>query len=322
MGNKNSTSVVPIIPELPGDVPVETSTTDITRDPKVDSEYRKIEKRLNSEPFVVRYYARGQHMYYHFLNQLTDQENSNLLSSEFCKHDIEGRAIKIHAENQPLLLVLLFDSESVVQEEDFTFAAFAMVTRPPYDECPQPCLKNSLYIDILCTSEKSRSEKKGYGTAMIHAIETFAKQKGFKYVELDSLDSAKGFYTKLGYNLVPMDASDPSSTDGWMRKSLELTGGSRLRLKTLRRSHKKEKKWDAVFEQDGKEKVVPFGQRGYSDFTKHKDTKRRQRYIDRHSGMGEDWKDPTTPGALSRYILWNKKTLRASLKDFKKKFHV
>ena len=100
-------------------------------------------------------------------------------------------------------------------------------------------------------------------------------------------------------------------------------GGARLRLKTLRKSHKKEKKWDAVFETaEGKTKIVPFGQRGYSDFTKHHDTKRRQRYIDRHSGMGENWKDPATPGALSRFILWNKKTLRASLKDFKQKFHV
>ena len=32
-----------------------------------------------------------------------------------------------------------------------------------------------------------------------------------------------------------------------------------MRLKTLRRSHKRDKKWDAVFEKDGKEKVVPFG---------------------------------------------------------------
>jgi len=36
-----------------------------------------------------------------------------------------------------------------------------------------------------------------------------------------------------------------------------------MRLKTLRKSHNKDKKWDAVFEKDGKEKVVPFGQKGY-----------------------------------------------------------
>ena len=96
-----------------------------------------------------------------------------------------------------------------------------------------------------------------------------------------------------------------------------------MRLKTLRRSHRPEKKWDAVFEKDnGREKVVPFGARGMSDFTKHKDTQRKKRYIQRHSGMGEHWSRPDTPGALSRWILWNKKTLKASLRDFKRKFKV
>jgi len=95
----------------------------------------------------------------------------------------------------------------------------------------------------------------------------------------------------------------------------------KLRLKTIRQSHKKEKKWDAVFvKPDGKEKVVPFGQKGYSDFTKHKDVTRRQRYLNRHSGMGEHWNKPDTPGALSKWILWNKPTFRASVADFKKRF--
>lgn len=96
----------------------------------------------------------------------------------------------------------------------------------------------------------------------------------------------------------------------------------KLRLKTIRKSHKKEKKWDAVFEKDGKEKVVPFGATGYSDFTKHKDTRRRTRYLKRHSGMGEHWNKPDTPGALSKWILWNKPTFKASVADFKKKFNL
>jgi hypothetical protein len=93
-----------------------------------------------------------------------------------------------------------------------------------------------------------------------------------------------------------------------------------LRLKTVRRSHKKEKKWDAVFEKNGREKVVPFGQKGYSDYTKHKDKTRKQRYLKRHAGMGEHWTQPDTPGALSKWILWNKPTFKASLADFKKRF--
>jgi len=96
-----------------------------------------------------------------------------------------------------------------------------------------------------------------------------------------------------------------------------------MKLKTLRKSHKPEKKFDAVFEKDnGKEKVVRFGAAGMSDYTKHKDDARKERYLKRHSGMGGHWDKPDTPGALSRWILWNKKTLKASLKDFKKRFNV
>ena len=78
-----------------------------------------------------------------------------------------------------------------------------------------------------------------------------------------------------------------------------------MRFKTLRRSRNPEKKWDAVFEKEGKEKVVSFGAKGYSDFTKHKDVTRKARYIKRHSGMGEDW---------------NKPSLKGSLRDFRKRF--
>lgn len=95
-----------------------------------------------------------------------------------------------------------------------------------------------------------------------------------------------------------------------------------MRFKTLRRSHNPEKKWDAVFEKDGKEKVVAFGAKGYSDFTKHKNTTRKARYIKRHSGMGEHWNKPDTPGALSRWILWNKPSLKGSLRDFRKRFNI
>lgn len=97
---------------------------------------------------------------------------------------------------------------------------------------------------------------------------------------------------------------------------------SRLRFKTLRRSHTKGKKFDAVFVKDGKERVVPFGAAGYSDYTKHKNVTRKARYIKRHSGMGEHWNKPDTPGALSRWVLWNKPSLSASLADFKRRFRL
>jgi hypothetical protein len=95
-----------------------------------------------------------------------------------------------------------------------------------------------------------------------------------------------------------------------------------MKLKTIRHSHRKEKKWDAVFDINGKEKIVPFGQKGYSDYTKHKDKTRKMRYLKRHSGMGEHWNKPDTPGALSKWVLWNKPTLKASITDFKRRFHL
>jgi hypothetical protein len=95
-----------------------------------------------------------------------------------------------------------------------------------------------------------------------------------------------------------------------------------VKLKTIKRSHRPDKKWDAVFEKEGKEKVVSFGAKGYSDFTKHKDVTRKARYIKRHSGMGEHWNKPDTPGALSRWILWNKPSLKGSLRDFRKRFNI
>ena len=97
----------------------------------------------------------------------------------------------------------------------------------------------------------------------------------------------------------------------------------KLRLKTIKKSHRPDKKWDAVFlRPDGTQKIQPFGQRGYSDFTKHKDATRKQRYIARHKRMHEDWKDPTRAGTLSRFILWNKPTLRASVRSYRRMFRV
>ena len=85
----------------------------------------------------------------------------------------------------------------------------------------------------------------------------------------------------------------------------------------------KNKKYKAIFydDQGKKLKTVQFGSEGMSDFTIHKDKERKQRYLDRHMKR-ENWNDPMTAGALSRYILWNKPTLDASIKDFKKKFNL
>jgi len=99
---------------------------------------------------------------------------------------------------------------------------------------------------------------------------------------------------------------------------------------TISRSSNPEKKLMAVFEDsEGKKiKTTHFGQRGADDYTKHdKDIRdeRKKLYLERHGGgtttsTKEDWKDPTTAGALSRWILWNKPSLKASFDDYKSRF--
>jgi len=70
-----------------------------------------------------------------------------------------------------------------------------------------------------------------------------------------------------------------------------------------------------------KTKTIHFGQAGASDFTISKNLEQKQRYINRHE-KNENWNNPMTAGSLSRWILWNKPTLKESIKDYKKKFNL
>ena len=65
--------------------------------------------------------------------------------------------------------------------------------------------------------------------------------------------------------------------------------------------------------------TVKFGSVDYEDYTIHKDDERKRLYIERHQ-KNENWNDPSTSGFWSRWILWNKKTFKASLSDTIKKF--
>ena len=66
-------------------------------------------------------------------------------------------------------------------------------------------------------------------------------------------------------------------------------------------------------------KTVHFGAAGYDDFTKTKDEEQKKKYLARHKAR-ENWSDPTSKGALAKYILWNKPTISASISDYKKHF--
>lgn len=71
----------------------------------------------------------------------------------------------------------------------------------------------------------------------------------------------------------------------------------------------------------GRENNIKFGAYGMSDYTQHKDIKRKELYEARHK-VREDWTDPKTAGFWSKWILWNKLSLEASLKDTLKRFNL
>lgn len=88
----------------------------------------------------------------------------------------------------------------------------------------------------------------------------------------------------------------------------------------IKKSTQPKKKYMAVFTDNGKKvKTTHFGSAGMSDFTKNKDEERKKRYLDRHR-KNENWNDYKSAGSLSRYVLWNKPTLRASIADYKRRF--
>ena len=87
----------------------------------------------------------------------------------------------------------------------------------------------------------------------------------------------------------------------------------------LKKSSRKDKKFTAVMPEFGHKHH--FGAAGMSDFTKHKDSKRKENYIKRHSKR-ENWNDIHSAGFWSKHILWNKDTLSKSIKDTEKKYNL
>lgn len=105
-----------------------------------------------------------------------------------------------------------------------------------------------------------------------------------------------------------------------------------IKLIRITRSSNPSKKFDAIFMVDGKQKKVSFGASGYRDNTLINDKSSKfylqnksdrdvvkDSYLRRHK-KNEDWTNPMTAGALSRFILWNRKSLNASIRDFKRRF--
>ena len=96
-----------------------------------------------------------------------------------------------------------------------------------------------------------------------------------------------------------------------------------IRYIKLDKSDQDKKKFVATFYDEDKKKIktTHFGSAGMSDYTINKDDARKELYLNRHKTR-ENWNDFTSAGSLSRFILWNQKTLESSLKYYMNKFNL
>ena len=97
----------------------------------------------------------------------------------------------------------------------------------------------------------------------------------------------------------------------------------------IKLSDKPDKRYMAVFyDKNKKIKTTHFGyaitdengRKKYgSTYIDHKNDDLKEAYIARHK-VNEDFNDYMSAGSLSRYILWEKKSLRDAINDYKRRF--
>ena len=87
----------------------------------------------------------------------------------------------------------------------------------------------------------------------------------------------------------------------------------------LRRSSRRDKKWMV----NVNNKTIHFGSKNMSDYTIHKDPDRKANYISRHAKR-ENWNRSGihTAGFWSKHLLWNKPSLKDSIKNIEKTFNI
>ena len=137
-----------------------------------------------------------------------------------------------------------------------------------------------------------------------------------KVVKKGCTDPLKGHRKKCVIEFIDVDASgNPINKSSFGSAKKE-----KLKLISIKKSTVSGKKYTATFERSGRKKIIHFGAAGASDFTKHKDRERRNRYIFRHH---KDLKgDPARAGYLSMFVLWNKPSLSASIADYRRRLNI
>jgi hypothetical protein len=97
----------------------------------------------------------------------------------------------------------------------------------------------------------------------------------------------------------------------------------------IKLSDRPDKRYTAIFyNREKKVKTIHFGyaitdengnKKYGSTYIDHKNDTLKDAYIARHQ-VNENFEDFMSAGSLSRYILWEKKSLREAINNFKRKF--
>jgi hypothetical protein len=166
---------------------------------------------------------------------------------------------------------------------------FRQVTEK-YESFRSRCTKTTVKVVKGCTNSAKN------GSARIKCVP--------KFIEVDE-------------NGNPLDTSNFGKG-----KSGSKSGKSKqIRLVSIKKSKASGKKYTATFETNGRTKQIHFGAAGMSDYTKHKDRARRQRYITRHKkDLGTN--NPARAGYLSMFVLWNKPSVSAGIADYRRRLGV
>lgn len=68
-------------------------------------------------------------------------------------------------------------------------------------------------------------------------------------------------------------------------------------------------------------KTVKFGQRGSRTYPDHKNRKTMLNYLKRHR-VNENWSDPYSAGALSRWVLWSDTSIKGGKQNYSHRYRI
>ena len=88
----------------------------------------------------------------------------------------------------------------------------------------------------------------------------------------------------------------------------------------ITKSKRKNKKYDLL--DNNKKYLLSFGHSQYQDYTMHKDPQRQANYLSRHGKEDHSAKNVISAAFMSRWLLWGKPSLTASIRDVNKRFNI